>query len=130
MASILLIDDEPQVRSALRRVLERSGHSVLEARDGGEGLRIASGNPVDLVITDIIMPGMDGIELIIEFSERHPGVPVIAMSGGGKALPSDLVLSDAFGLGAVTSLRKPFDMSQLREVVDAALTSHRRNRRA
>lgn len=130
MAVILLIDDEPQVRLVLRRVLERSGHSVFEARDGGEGLRIASGNVVDLVITDIIMPGMDGIELIVEFSEHHPGVPIIAMSGGGKAVPADLVLSDAHGLGAVTSLAKPFDMARFLAVVEAALDSRRRLRRA
>lgn len=130
MAVILLVDDDPDVRSALRRPLERRGHSVLEAEHGGEGLRRLSETRVDLLITDILMPGGDGIELITELLERHPGIPVIAMSGGGNLVPSDLVLTDARALGAVVSISKPFEMSDFLLAVDAALASKRKVRGA
>ncbi len=126
VAVILLIDDEPQVRSLLRRALERNGHSVLEAGDGSEGLEAASEKSVDLVITDIIMPGVDGIELIIELRERRPAVPILAMSGGGMVVPPDLLLGNARELGAIISISKPFEMSDFLLAVNAALASKRK----
>jgi CheY-like chemotaxis protein len=108
----------------LRLALEWSGHSVLEAGDGGEGLQTASENHVDLVVTDLIMPGIDGIELIVQLLEHHPGVPILSMSGWGDPFaPSDQLLSDARKLGVVSYISKPFEMSDFLSAVDAALAS-------
>lgn len=120
MARILIIDDDTPVRTTLRRVLERDAHVVLEAPNGKEALKVVEREPCELVITDINMPEMDGIELIVTLVERWPSLPIIAISGGGK-LPKDVLLLDADLLGAVTTLPKPFDLSQLKAAVDQAL---------
>ncbi len=124
MAAILLVEDQAEVRSAVRRVLQRMGHAVFEACDGGEALRSLQGHAVDLVITDINMPGMDGIELILETTERWPDLPVIAISGGGL-LPKESLLADARTLGVVTTLAKPVDVAMLQTAVADALARPR-----
>jgi len=120
MATILVIDDEAQVRTTMRRVLERYGHEVVEAADGRQALQAIVGTPCDLVITDINMPEMDGIEVIMALSERQPGLPIIAISGGGR-LPKDLLLTSADMLGAVTTLAKPFEVPDMIAAVERAL---------
>ena len=120
MARILLIDDETSVRVGVGRFLRRAGHEVHDACDGVEALRLAQGLEVDLVITDINMPEMDGIEVILALAERKPGLPVIAISGGGR-MPKEVLLATAGVLGAVTTLAKPFDLAELSAAVDRAL---------
>lgn len=120
MARILVIDDDPQIRTSIRRVLEREGHEVLEAEDGRQAIALVGRQTCDLVITDINMPEMDGIEVIMALAENRPGLPVIAVSGGGK-LPKELLLSSAGVLGAVTTLGKPFDIAELVAAVRGAL---------
>jgi DNA-binding NtrC family response regulator len=120
MATILVIDDEAQVRATMRRVLERYGYAVAEAANGREALKAIASTSCDLVITDINMPEMDGIEVIMALSERQPGLPIIAISGGGR-LPKDLLLASADMLGAVTTLAKPFDIPDLIGSVERAL---------
>lgn len=127
MAGILVIDDDDQVRTSLRRVLERAGHEVVEAADGKTAVALVSERPCDLVITDINMPEMDGIEVIMALAGRRPGLPVIAISGGGK-VPKELLLSSAGLLGAVTTLSKPFEMEELIEAVNQALVPRGRGR--
>lgn len=123
MARILVIDDDAGVRDTLSRALEHGGrHQVTVAADGREALRLAEREPFDLVITDINMPEMDGIEVMMTLSQQQPGLPVIAISGGGR-LPKELLLSSASLLGAVTSLPKPFGIQDLRDAVEAALAS-------
>lgn len=120
MATILLVEDQPEVRSAMRRALQRGGHSVTEARDGGEALRSLEREPIELVITDINMPGMDGIELILAMTERWPALPVVAISGGGL-VPKESLLADARTLGVFTTLEKPVDLATLQSAVARAL---------
>lgn len=120
MARILLIDDEAAVRAGVARFLRSLGYDVLEADGGMEGLRIVKRSRVDLVITDINMPDVDGIEVILALGADFPGIPVIAMSGGGL-MPKDILLSSAHLLGALTTLSKPFDLAELAEAVGAAL---------
>ena len=72
MALILIIDDEPQIRSMLKLMLERDGYEVAEAPDGIEGLRVYRQKPADLIITDLIMPNKDGIGMIIELKKEFP----------------------------------------------------------
>jgi two-component system chemotaxis response regulator CheY len=122
MAEILIIDDEPGVLGVLRRILENAGHSVTEAPNGEAALREFEGKPADLVITDIFMPEMDGIEFLVHLRTAFPDARVLAMSGGGL-LPRDQALSDASLLGADQILQKPFDRENLLEAVDRVLAS-------
>ncbi len=120
MASILIIDDEDPIREILRRLLKRAGHTVYEAADGKTALRMFAGNPTDLVIADIFMPEMDGIEFLIRLREAFPEARVIAVSGGGF-IGKEEVLRDAAQLGAVGMLKKPFSVEECLEVVQRAL---------
>ena len=120
MASILIADNEPQVLEILTRILERHGHTILKARDGETALRMFAGNPTDLVITDIFMPEMDGIEFLTRAREAFPEARIIALSGGGY-IGREEVLWDAVQLGAVGVLKKPFSVEECLEVVDRAL---------
>lgn len=120
MASILIIDDDDPVREILRRLLGRVGHTVYEAADGKTALRMYAGNPTDLVITDIFMPEMDGIEFLIRVREAFPEARVIALSGGSY-IGKQEVLRDATQLGAVGVLEKPFSVDECLELVRRVL---------
>jgi YesN/AraC family two-component response regulator len=112
MARILIIDDEPQIRSMLKLMLERGGYEVIEAPDGVEGIKIYRQNPADLIITDLIMPNKDGIGMIIDLKKEFPDVKIIAMSGGGLNKP-DGYLKGAKKLGAACTLTKPIDREEM-----------------
>ena len=86
MACILVVDDDQFVRSLLRAVLERQGYSVVEAKNGAEGLQAYQAKPTDVVITDIQMPGMDGLEMSLKLRCAFPTARIIAMSGGKRTL--------------------------------------------
>ena len=88
MAKIIVIDDNDAARSTMRRVLERVGHEVLEASDGDAGLKLLAETGVTLVITDIFMPGQDGIVTLRRIKKEFPGVRVIAVSGGMRPVGS------------------------------------------
>ncbi len=81
MARILLIDDEDPIRTLMRRILEPSGHAVFEARNGAEGLALFRDAPTDVVITDMVMPAVEGFEVLRVLREIHPPVKIIAISG-------------------------------------------------
>ena len=116
MERILIIDDEPQIRSMLRLMLERDGYEVVEAPDGIEGIRAYRQKPADLIITDLIMPNKDGIGMIIELQKEFPDVKIIAMSGGGLNKP-DGYLKGAKKLGAACTLTKPIDREKMLRAV-------------
>ncbi|MHB1193637.1 MAG: response regulator [Longimicrobiales bacterium] len=120
MASILIIDDEPEILRALKKILEGAGHSVTEAADGRTALRWFAGRPTDLVVTDIYMPEMDGIEFLMRLRETFPETPVVAMSGGG-IIPKENLLGAATLLGADQILEKPFTAEQVLAAVGRAL---------
>jgi CheY-like chemotaxis protein len=120
MAEILIIDDEPGVLRILRKILEKAGHSVREAPDGEVALRDFEGKPADLVITDIFMPSMDGIEFLVNIRSTFPDARVLAMSGGGL-LSRDQALGDASLLGADQILQKPFTKDEVLSAVDRTL---------
>lgn len=120
MARILIIDDEPQIRSMLRLMLERVGYEVTEAPDGIEGIRRYRENPSDLIITDLIMPNKDGIGMIIDLKKEFPGVKIIAMSGGGVNRPEGY-LDGARKLGASRTLTKPIDRDEMLKAVKETL---------
>jgi len=124
LASVLVIDDDPAMRSTLRRILERDDHEVHEAEDGDRGIRAFRARPTDVVITDIIMPGKEGIETILELREEAPGVRILVISGGGT-MEAETMLDDATAIGADSSLAKPFTIDQLRDAVSALLGQER-----
>jgi CheY-like chemotaxis protein len=118
---ILVIDDDPYVRSLLRRILELEGHEVAEAADGDAGAALFRSAPADLVITDIIMPSGDGALTIRQLRRDFPGLKVIAVSGGGEIAGADTCLNVAARAGAQRTLSKPFKKDELLEAVTDVL---------
>ena len=121
MARILVIDDDAAVRSVVTVLLSKKGHRVETASNGRHGLKALSDGEFDLLIVDIFMPEMDGLETIRLLRAQRSDLPVIVISGSDVATPD--FLSMATKLGAVKSVRKPFRSSQLAEVVDQCLAS-------
>jgi CheY-like chemotaxis protein len=115
--SILVADDEPEIRELIMRWLEREGHHVTSAKNGLEAAAISQAKVFDLIVTDVIMPERDGVQLITEIKKSRPGARVLAMSGGGRVLDGTDCLRMAQGLGAHAAVMKPFN----REVFLAAV---------
>lgn len=122
MADIVVIDDEPRYRRLISQVLTGAGHDVRQAGDGAEGLMMCRQRLPELVITDLVMPGMEGIETILQLSRERPQVPVLAISG---AEPASVYLRAATALGAACSLAKPFRVEQLLAAVEGVLATNR-----
>lgn len=122
MACILLIDDEPHVRDVLRRILEGASHQVIEATNGREALQYYQTTPIDVIITDILMPEQDGLETIQALRRHAPQAKIIAMSGGGQMGLLDL-LPVAEKLGAQCTIRKPLRRHELLAAVHQVLQS-------
>ena len=122
MAHILLIEDDELLRDTLRQMLELDGHRVAEAADGEQGLkRFGNGGGIDLVITDILLPGVDGTQVIAELRRRQPELPIIAISGGRRVLTPAFSLETARLMGATGVLAKPFGRSELQAALRQAL---------
>jgi CheY-like chemotaxis protein len=117
MKRILFIDDNEPFRVSFARILERQGYTVVQAGDGLEGLRKFEEERPDLIICDLIMPEMEGMETIQELLRRKPDVRIIAISGGGRVNPLDY-LKIAQMMGAVEQLAKPFSSDELISVVE------------
>jgi YesN/AraC family two-component response regulator len=117
MARILLIDDDDAVRTTLRLTLVHFGHTVIEARNGKEGMERFQHANVDLVITDIVMPEKDGLEVVMELRERHSSVKIIAISGAD----SGDYLDSARLMGAAKVLLKPFTNERLMTAINGLL---------
>ena len=120
MARVIVIDDQEPIRRIVRRALENDGHEVFEASDGEVGMELLERAPADVVITDIFMPGMDGIQTLREIRKRFPAIKVIAMSGGDSTGLLDL-RQDAELLGALKSIHKPFNAREIVELVRGVL---------
>jgi|CZKI01.1.fsa_nt_gi CheY-like chemotaxis protein len=121
MASILLIDDDDDLRMVMAEVLRSAGYTVDIAGDGKTGLALYSTRLHDLVITDIVMPDMDGLELLDSLRQNQQRPRVIAMSGGPK-VSVPLYLSNARQLGALRVLAKPVEHHVLLQTVADVLT--------
>ncbi len=121
MALILLVDDDDDVRTATKHLLERDGHDVHVANDGLQGLNRVTSLPFDLAIVDLYMPVMDGLELIPKIRIQLPDLPVIAMSGGYKGGRGLDLLRAAERAGATATLAKPFTIEELREALEQVL---------
>lgn len=131
MKKILVIDDEEDIRVVLQQVLELEGYEVAVAADGREGLATLDRDGADLVITDVIMPGMDGVETLEHIREKWPDMPVIVISGGGNVAPmeyqpgaiaTNAYLESARQAGAALSITKPFERKELVDAVGSLLS--------
>jgi two-component system, NtrC family, nitrogen regulation response regulator NtrX len=117
MANILVIDDEKSIRNTLKDILEYEQHDVSLAEEGQQGLDILAESKIDLVLCDIKMPNMDGIEVLSRISELNPEIPVIMISGHGNI---DTAV-DAIKKGAYDFIEKPLDLNRLLVTLKNAL---------
>ncbi len=121
--SILVADDEDSIRSLIQHFLGSAGHAVTVVGNAREACEVMARKHFDLVITDVLMPDGDGIDLITELKKVQPGARVVAMSGGGRYLEGSDYLKLARGIGAHSALMKPFTWAQLQAAMDQALAS-------
>ncbi|HUK67436.1 MAG TPA: response regulator [Streptosporangiaceae bacterium] len=120
MANVMVVDDDKTARRAVRRMLTNLGHEVRVVGDGAEALQLLDGVRFDLVITDVYMECVDGMELLVRIHQRGLNVPVVAISGGG-CIATDEILAMARACGAAATLDKPFTPQQLRDTVEPLL---------
>ncbi len=126
MTKVLIIDDEPAVVDVLEKILQRAGYDVASAKDGTSGLRCQKDDPADIVVTDIMMPRVNGVQVIEALRREHPQCRIIAISGGGnfgpmgyksEAITTSAYLAAAEKAGADAILTKPFDRKELLDTV-------------
>ena len=118
---VLVVDDDPGIRETLKEVLEGWGCVVATAGDGREALDRIDSREVDLVLSDVVMPGMDGYELFLALRERRPGLPVLMMTAFHYDKDHIIKQSRMKGLGGVI-FKKPVDPARLREVIIETVT--------
>ena len=120
MAHILVADDQEKVRNILKSLFERDGHTVVLATNGKEALQSYQEQPAEIVVTDILMPDMEGIETIRELKRINPNVKIIAMSGGGT-IEANEYLEMAVLFGAKQTISKPFDVLEMLEALRSCI---------
>jgi len=120
MARVLLVDDEALVLQLFEAVLQEEHHDVTTAGDGNAAMAALARGTFDVVVTDIVMPDKEGIEMIIEMRKLKPDLPIIAMSGGGRGSSTDYLEMAAL-LGARKTLAKPFSTQELIDAVSEVL---------
>ena len=120
MANILVIDDDATIQLVFSQFLTSLGHEIMQAENGKEGMSVLEKTPPDLIITDIMMPEMDGLEILMQLRNRNVSVPVIAISGGMRSLPVNF-LQQAKLFGARYVFEKPVPLDVLRNAVTELL---------
>jgi DNA-binding response OmpR family regulator len=120
MQNILVIDDDKLMCLALAKILISAGYNVVQAADGEEGLKLYRSQDFDLVITDLIMPDKEGIQIIRELRKENSQIRIIAMSAGGRGGATDY-LKWARLMGAKQCLSKPIKRDDLLAAVQAVL---------
>ncbi|MBI2403181.1 MAG: response regulator [Gemmatimonadetes bacterium] len=120
MARILVVDDEPDFRRIVSRMLTGAGYDVEEAADGRQAIEAYRARRSDVVLADLYMPDIDGVEAIIRLRHEFPDVRIIAVSGGGHLGKED-VLKIAAGVGAQATLAKPLEKKTLLATVEQVL---------
>jgi CheY-like chemotaxis protein len=120
--SILIVDDVPEICDLITRFLTPYGHTIMRAANGLEASRHLRTQACDLLITDVLMPEFDGLELISELKRTDGTVRILAISGGGSTLQPNYCVSMAKAMGAHATLTKPFDRSQFMRGVAEALS--------
>jgi CheY-like chemotaxis protein len=115
--SILLVEDDPVMRTMVGMLLESAGHKAIGIGEAAGAADILERQPVDLIITDVVMPKKDGLEFIQEVRQKWPNLPIIAVSGGGDHLAGAYCLKTARTLGASATLAKPFQEQELLAII-------------
>ncbi|MDO9428501.1 MAG: response regulator [Methylobacterium sp.] len=113
MASVLVVDDIPVVRMTIRKFLERGGHRVVECGSTAEAIAALTTQAVDLIVTDLWMPGQDGLALIRHAKSRPRPLPLVAVTGGAPRAPQLFSTEEAVRAGADRVLMKPVGMREL-----------------
>jgi CheY-like chemotaxis protein len=121
MAQILIIDDDGLFRSMLSATLVHLGHTVVEAGNGAQGIKLFQRTAPDLIITDLVMPEMEGFEVLMKLKKNNPGAKIMVMSGGVRGTVDFLEI--ATRLGASSVLAKPFSSDALVRAIDVLLTA-------
>ena len=121
MARILIVDDDQAVRKVIARMLAQAGHDAVALSNGASALRAYREHRADLVISDMFMPETDGIEMTMCLRREFPDAKVLAMSGGGGRFDKNMMLEAASVLGAARILAKPFEQSDLLNLVQEVL---------
>jgi len=116
MAKILVIDDQIEMREVMKNLLEEQGYDVEIAEDGSDGLTKHRDNPANLIITDLHMPGKDGLQTIRELRDANEDVKIIAMSGANTFMV-ETNLETSERIGADMAFSKPFDHSEFNQAV-------------
>jgi DNA-binding response OmpR family regulator len=117
MTRVLVIEDDELARQTLEIALRRMGVEVFVAPDGETGLRLFDTVRADIVITDMVMPGLDGLDVIGKLRAKAPDVAIVAISGGGRFINADNCLENASQMGVNRVLRKPFNLFELKSLV-------------
>jgi CheY-like chemotaxis protein len=121
--SILVVDDEHGIRVLLQQWLVAAGHTVSVVGSGNEASEAMKKAKFDLVITDVLMPDRDGVELIMEIRKNYPSARIVAISGGGRFTEGRDYLELAKAVGAHAAVLKPFSLGQLQKGIDDALAA-------
>lgn len=123
MAKVLIVDDEQVIRAMLREFLEDDSHEVMEAVNGEQACALYRKSPADLVITDIVMPEKNGIDMIMDLKKDYPDINIVAISGGGGITGRYDYLPIASMVGASNILSKPFSLTEMRKVLSGLLSA-------
>lgn len=123
--SILIADDDESIRAILHRCVLAEGHKVTVVANGREATDRLARQRYDLVITDVLMPERDGLDLIAQCKKSQPTARILAISGGGRIMESGECLKLAHGLGAHAAIMKPFTRDQLLEGIALAMAPKR-----
>lgn len=121
MNKILLIDDDPTIQNVFGQFLRGLGYEIISATNGKEGMKLLADDRPNLIITDILMPEMDGLEILLQIRTMHDDMPVIAISGGMRGLPVNF-LRQAKLFGARHVFEKPVPLGVLQKAVEELLT--------
>ncbi|MEW5757792.1 MAG: response regulator [Pseudomonadota bacterium] len=119
MARILVVDDDPQIRNLVQQILLRANHQIVLAENGAAALALCKQEAPDLVVTDMMMGGMNGIDFICALGREYPGLRAIAISGANQS--ADYYLAVAKLIGALKILKKPFTRDELLGAVEEVL---------
>jgi CheY-like chemotaxis protein len=119
MSRVLVVEDHAPMRAVMVAVLESMGHQVFQAGDGREALRVQAETNAELMLTDLFMPEMEGLETIRQMRSRYPNVLIMAVSGGSSRGDAGDYLEMAKKFGAASALRKPFTIKEMTDAVTA-----------